>query len=84
MKIKMKTLAAGTHGIMQPGKEYEVTADAGQAFIDGGYAELIAGEEVGPAAKKSAKKKEAKAEEVAEESAKEEEKAEEIVEEEVK
>lgn len=63
MKIKMKTLAAGADGVMHAGKEYEVTEDAGKAFIDGGYAELIAGEEISSPVEESAKKKKAKEEE---------------------
>lgn len=46
MKIKMKTLAASSDGVMQPDREYEVSENTVKALVDGGYAELVAGEEV--------------------------------------
>jgi hypothetical protein len=45
MIIKMKSLAASPEGVMTAGKEYDIDADAAQALIDGGYAELAGGQE---------------------------------------
>lgn len=42
MRIKMRTLAAGKHGVFHPGKEYTVTDAVGHPMVDGGYASLIA------------------------------------------
>lgn len=38
MKIRMKTLAAGPSGVMNPGVEYPVSQADGEALVSGGYA----------------------------------------------
>jgi len=39
MKVKMRTLAAGPNGNLEPGQIYEVPDGVGRAFVSGGYAE---------------------------------------------
>lgn len=45
MIIKMKSLAAGPDGVMASGKEYNLDDNVAQALIDGGYAELVGGQD---------------------------------------
>ena len=41
MRVRMKTLYAGPAGVIHPGKECDISADAGQALISGGYADAV-------------------------------------------
>ncbi|MBO9598637.1 MAG: hypothetical protein J7559_12575 [Cohnella sp.] len=41
MKIKMKTLAAGPDGILQPNETYDVDQQKADDFVSGGYAEYV-------------------------------------------
>ena len=41
MKILMRTLAAGKHGVFEPGKQYDVTNEIGQPMVDGEYAAIV-------------------------------------------
>lgn len=41
LKIKMRTLAAGPTGAMQPGKVYDVDAKEAKQLVDGLYAEYV-------------------------------------------
>lgn len=38
----MKTLGAGPEGVLLPGEEYDVSDSAGEALVQGGYAEVVA------------------------------------------
>lgn len=56
MKIRMRTVAAGPAGTLQPGQEYEVPKEFGEALVAGGYAEELAAKSK-PAPKPAPKQK---------------------------
>ncbi len=41
MRIKMRTTAASTRGVLHAEKEYDLPASIAQPFIDGGFAEKV-------------------------------------------
>lgn len=43
MKIRMKTLAAGADGVLQPGQEVDLPLEVAKQYIAGGYAVPVRG-----------------------------------------
>lgn len=43
MKIRMKTLAAGADGVLQPGQEVDLPPEVARQYIAGGYAVPVRG-----------------------------------------
>lgn len=56
MRIKMLTLAADEHQVLERGREYSVSRPFGDALVDGSYAvEVLVTEAAGPDAPAAAK-----------------------------